>query len=342
MNTIPHITLEQATAIVGESLAADWVIPMNRMIDAANAVQEIEYITAEQARELGAGKAEWRFAKSDGVWCVCGKYCEYLEHSWFGNRPIKYRAVKQAQPEPVDPHAALRAEYAKQVKEGTLGNFVWSFKNKPDDTETECVADPVWSLTTAYFCTPKSEHYVYKHLYCMVAKQGEPAKRMTRDAAKKLWDELGHTVEWFSGITQTRFYADHILEFDDTKDGKPAGEPVIYTYAPKQLKVIKWSDMPVGVAVQTVNKKLVCTFVGMAANNLISIYNKTAGADDYRAAKFELAPASEQPWIAVQGDQPPLYEIMQQLFAKGIETCASGKRFKVTGIAKGYVLEGAV
>jgi len=59
--------------------------------------QESEYITAAQARELGAGNAEIRNAHTDN-WIVCGEGFKY-------HPDFIYRAIKQAQPEPVDPHA---------------------------------------------------------------------------------------------------------------------------------------------------------------------------------------------------------------------------------------------
>ena len=77
-------------------------------------LQESEYITAEQARELGAGNAEFSLQDGCNEWHVTTFNCPYLDNALLSRTPIKYRAIK-AQPEPVDPHAALRAEYAKQV-----------------------------------------------------------------------------------------------------------------------------------------------------------------------------------------------------------------------------------
>ena len=145
-------------------------------------------------------------------------------------------------------------------------------------------------------------------------------KTMTREKAKLLQAELGDTVNWIN----PEGYAISGKEFSfDYSFG-------IYTYKlkAKPLKQIEWKDVPVGVAVQTVNKKLVCTFVGMAANGLISIYNKTAGADDYRAAKFELAPAADQPWIPVIA--PP--EGLTVEYSKFHEC------LRITGIAEGWKL----
>ena len=63
-----------------------------------------ELISAEEARKLGAGKAEW-YAPMDKTWNVCDSHFTYTEKfewrkdPYFGVR-IKYRAIKQ--PEPVE------------------------------------------------------------------------------------------------------------------------------------------------------------------------------------------------------------------------------------------------
>ena len=111
--TIPKITIEQFRAA---SPAKDDLLEIfNNRIDKANAEQqESEYITAEQARELGAGNAEF-FGNDTQSWYECEAGCKYFSEIY--NKPVKYRAIKQAQPEPVDQHAKLRAEYAKQATE---------------------------------------------------------------------------------------------------------------------------------------------------------------------------------------------------------------------------------
>jgi hypothetical protein len=90
----------------------------NRALELQYAAEQSQeqYITAEQARELGAGGAEYQYSKNNAPWTnwiTCIDDCVYAEsdYSW----KVKYRATKQAQPEPADPHATLRAEYAKQV-----------------------------------------------------------------------------------------------------------------------------------------------------------------------------------------------------------------------------------
>jgi hypothetical protein len=171
--TIPHITIEQAKAAVGIGQAEGWLQSLNRLIDSANAQQESEYITAEQARELGAGNAEWR---SGGYsdWQICGEDFQYFSLG------VKYRAIKQAQSKPIDPHAAIRAEYAKQVEEGTTGFYLWELKNSTD--KWVAIGYPSWSSDCIYHCTDIS---------CYVSKDGEPAIRMLTEEAASLLKNVG-------------------------------------------------------------------------------------------------------------------------------------------------------
>jgi hypothetical protein len=103
MNTEPKITQEHLDAAAdqmsGYELMLDFV---NKVIEIALAEQqEGEYITAAQARELGVGNAEIRNAFGD--WVICqGNIYGYPNDA-------KYRAIKQAQPEPVG-HIKLLGE----------------------------------------------------------------------------------------------------------------------------------------------------------------------------------------------------------------------------------------
>lgn len=65
---------------------------INQLVD--EDMQE-QYITADDARKLGAGNAE--FQKANGVWAKCSKWCVYnTTHD--GGAAIKYRAIKQPVP----------------------------------------------------------------------------------------------------------------------------------------------------------------------------------------------------------------------------------------------------
>jgi hypothetical protein len=292
----------------------------NRAIEIALAEQqEREYITAAQARELGSGNAEYSINEVD--WYTCKVTCEYRTNAVFSYRPYKYRAIKQ-------PHAALRAEYAKQVEEGTTGFYLWEYMNPMCDFWRTCIVDPSWNPDKQYRCTDIS---------CYVAKQGEPAKRMLRTEAQELQRQTDETHEWRlpNGSYRNEVYANGKLTFTDKGT---------YTYAPKALKQVKWSDMPVGVAVQDTTTNVVWTYQGSAVGEdalVTQPQSRPFGMRWIILQNLTLAPASEQPWIAVQ-DTGTLEFFQRELISKGLNVSGSFGRIKVTGIAEGYVLEGAV
>jgi hypothetical protein len=227
-----------------------------RRYRAIKQAQQETYITAAQARELGAGAAEWNYNDTSNRWFLCTDQCVYPSY-------LKYRAIKQAQTEPVDhvkllgetygflqstcpecyadaafhavpepiraqaiapyaepsdqsgervrhtqeagrievdPHATLRAEYAKQVKDGTTGFYLWELMTtaNPDVWQRKMTGEkPDWTATT---------QYRYIDISCMVSKDGEPAIRMLRTDAQELQAELGDTVEWSHATTDGRSY----------------------------------------------------------------------------------------------------------------------------------------
>ncbi len=128
---------------------------------------EQEYITAEEARELGAGKAEW-FDDAFKQWKLCTPdICNY--HSYF-----KYRAIKQHEPldlsnikgvgrnfeikpEPVDPHAELKAMYEQQTRNGTTEFYLWEFLYLKTNEWRVIPVDvpPLFINPVQYRCTPK-------------------------------------------------------------------------------------------------------------------------------------------------------------------------------------------
>ena len=94
---------------------------LNKAIEIALAEQqESEYITAEQARELGAGNAEFHKPvpayQSLNEWDVVGYTHQYSHHN-------KYRPIKQAQPEQrISMHQAMMlgkdgAEYFNELSQ---------------------------------------------------------------------------------------------------------------------------------------------------------------------------------------------------------------------------------
>ena len=133
--TVPHITITDAHWIAADKATGgyNYVEMCNKAIEIALAEKASEqYITAEEARKLGAGKAEY-FHHWSNVWLLCHLDCSY-DHNF------KYRAIKQEYdeaaflkrfeenikadkarslvPEPVEPHAELKAMYEQQVKDG--------------------------------------------------------------------------------------------------------------------------------------------------------------------------------------------------------------------------------
>lgn len=346
--TIPRITIESAHwTEANNQLRAigDYsvIMAINKAIEIAlaeaNAQQETQ-ISAEEARKLGAGNAEWFGTFSS--WIVCSEAFQYP--TWSGTSKIKYRAIQpKAQPEPqraacpqppkkepVDPHAALRAEYVRQrdAVPCELGFYLWEASALPNKWTD--IGIPDWSLNLQYRCTDIS---------CYVSKDGDGAIRMLRTEAQTLWDELGYTVEWFSGVKQTRFPADQILEFDDTKDGKHDSEPAIYTYKLKPAKVVAWADVPVGVRVIFYGASYLLVGASATKALLSSKNNLRVTKVDLEIAmgdrEIELAPAADQPWIAVQ-DESEFYKTVEGLMYDWRGGC-----FKIVGLAEDYEMEKA-
>jgi hypothetical protein len=104
---IEHI--QKAIEYMGEPVGCNptlWFIGVYKRINeiALAEQQESEYITAEQARELGEDKVEW-FAPyaNPPTWIPCRGDAKFPRYFSGTAMEIKYRAIKQAQPEPVDP-----------------------------------------------------------------------------------------------------------------------------------------------------------------------------------------------------------------------------------------------
>jgi hypothetical protein len=175
---------------------------------------------------------------------------------------------------------------------------------------------------------------------------------MTVEAAQKLFEQTAETHDWFY---------QHPQAMSCKCGADPAfAEGYTYTYtlkAPK-LKPLDWSKMPAGVTLRTVNKKMLCTFIGMSGG-LISAYSKTMGADDFRPNRFELAPAESQPWLYWGGGECPVPTgVTCQITFRSGETREPKVRmmnwqhenshpgdiiaYRITGVASGYTDGGAV
>jgi HNH endonuclease len=229
-----------------------------------------------------------------------------------------------------DNHAALRAEYAKQVKEGTTGFYLWEFQSDGFPKQTPTHYAPEFRAHAKYFCTDIS---------CMVAKQGEPAKRMLRTEAQALQRSLGDAVEWLTPY-KSNLKGRKVFAFC---------EQGTYTYAPKALKQVSWSDMPVGVMTNKgeLREVFMATYGDNRQQATVEVAMPTASSQKsprhFYCTDLTLAPASEQPWIAVQRNEDGV-AIREKAVTTGlcIELHHTREKYKITGIAKGYVLGGAV
>jgi hypothetical protein len=186
--------IEKAIEYMGAPVGCNptvWFIGVNTRINAialaeqqalaapeVSAKQESEFITAEQARELGAGNAEWRW--SDGTWESVGDVFPYFTDA-------QYRAIKQAQPEPSIKRADLCIEYLRQRNNVPceLGFYLWEYKNPSYDSWRECIVAPRFVAEHGYRCTDIS---------CYVSKDGEPAIRMLIEDAIKVLSDTKNTA----------------------------------------------------------------------------------------------------------------------------------------------------
>jgi hypothetical protein len=334
----------------------------------ANAQQET-YITADQAQKRGAGNAEYRSNKF-WVWQTCGENFMYWS-------TLQYRAIKQAQPEPVDPHAALRAEYGKQVMLGTVKFYKWEckFDNYYDWSEVSVGAG--FSSNKQYRCTDIS---------CYVSKDGDPAIRMLRKDVQELQAKLGNAVEW---ETPTGYHSRCNFEFDQIRtytyrtkatiklDGnmvtpeQAAAEweskqetcdlwfkstdcswvklsnliPIVtvssegeYELRAKPAKEVKWADVPAGVALKQKDDTLLYLYHGFNSSYKPQLSNLGAEACNIFSTPFE------ELELAPAADQP---WIARQDSYKGqvlglVYEWRDNKSYKITGLAEGFKMEGSV
>jgi hypothetical protein len=169
----------------------------------ANEQQET-YITAEQARELGAGNAEFNHPTMRDEWNVCAETCSY-PNSIYGEN-YKYRAIR-AQPD----DSVIRVGDKVRIGVYVCGEFKpMSLAIVVEDVDAQlCRVDKMSLHGGAPWITLEQKSHLRKEtqaqpepvdeqLYCQVSKDGEPAKRMLRTDAQKLQAESGDTVDWFN------------------------------------------------------------------------------------------------------------------------------------------------
>lgn len=415
MNQVPHITIEQAKhAFTGAVAPLELLKIYNERIDKANAEQSQEQplISAEEARKLGAGNC--LCLDADGQWRVTTDKCEFPK--WRGTSEIKYRALQpQAQPEPtiqktsltdelertksfykpepVEPHAELKAMYEQQVKDGTVDLFRWDYNHHGTSGQwLECGVPPNWNPTTEYRCVNLPT--------CQVRNEdtGE-LKTMTREAAKLLQAETKDVCDWF--LDGDRMPEDYEIEFNVEGiytykrkanlvklDGKLMSreaaialweskkdthrvwfklpymdgfdnvillngevpvfnsDDVEYQLRARPLKQIDWKDVPVGVMLRV---RATGSIVECRSFNRLTDGIRTESIDGHgrtmtnerTSEAFELAPADQQPWIAVQDDDLHTMHGKEKWLANHgilIEVHDSEEKYRITGIAKGWKL----
>jgi hypothetical protein len=232
--------------------------------------EQSEFISAEQARALGAGGAQ--YLNAFGHWCECSDGFQYP--TWRGTTEFKYRAIKQPAPR-----------------------------------------------TTV---------------------NGES---MTVEAAEKLKEKLGDTVDWFDWSAmrpQTKSLGTWGFSSED-----------FYAYTPKQpkLKPLDWSKMPIGVMTDA------GIFSAFHWGYCIVVMPMHEMPQRILPQNLCLAPASEQPWLYWGGGECPVpegctFEVTLRdkeirtsvgTFKYGyVDTDCEVIAYRITGVASGYTDGGAV
>lgn len=168
--TIPHITIEQAIAFAGAVFPLELLKIYNERIDKANAEQERPIITAEEARKLGAGKAE--FQNDFGEWVICGE--EHL------NYVAKYRAIKQPEPVAIGMRDAIYKDSTPKLHVGSSSFEDWfqvqpfatqvGIKQMCRDSYAAGMGDPL--VTYAAPSEPVEPHVELRAMYEQQVKDG--------------------------------------------------------------------------------------------------------------------------------------------------------------------------
>ena len=176
-------------------------------------------------------------------------------------------------------------------------------------------------------------------------------KLVTREAAIAKYEALKDTHDLL-------FNANLLFNAKQTKEWKmPVGllewanfdaRGIGYRLRPKAKKQISWADMPVGIAVCCHEVPHGTTFIYQGGEPPL-ITQVGMGWQGLNTRKLTLAPAAEQPWIAVQDDGIELpdglvLEVHSSDGVKQIKTTGKVVEifnvFKVIGIESGYELGG--
>jgi hypothetical protein len=151
------------------------------------------------------------------------------------------------------------------------------------------------------------------------------------------WELLEETHEmWFKmfplGFTKVEGVPKDIVSYLSYNSDR-----VEYELRPKALKIVKWADMPMGVMT---NHGI---FHGVFGDR--GMVKRQGELPQYiLIPELTLDPASKQPLIAVNGKFNKVEGLIYETKVDAGYGTSDGDIacFKITGIAKGYVLEGAV
>lgn len=106
---------------------------------------------------------------------------------------------------------------------------------------------------------------------------------------------------------------------------------------------LAWADVPVGVAVRDKTTGVVWLYQGSENGNAVlnNHPGNPFGSRWIDVGDLEIAPAADQPWVAVQGVETGR-GVTQALQSKGFMTALHGsyEKYRITGVAEGYKLEG--
>lgn len=192
------------------------------------------------------------------------------------------------------------------------------------------------SATAADFVTwaqSRARHTINEVLIEMTEANAEQEQYITAEEARAL---EAQNVEWFAPDANPPawFNCKGVVIIDCFRG---TNEPIKYR-AINQPKLIPldWKDVPVGVAVVYKGK----TYIFQSCKNKpYAMLIMDVSAIYPALGEFELAPASEQPWIAVQDDDPHTMHGKEKWLATHgilIEVHDSEEKYRITGLASGY------
>ena len=302
MNQVPHITIEQAKAI-WSMLAVQKHHAANILIDKANADQEQPLITAEEARKLGVGKAE--FQAGDGEWIVCKPTC-------------------QVRNDDTGKTETMTREKAKLLQAETMDICDW----------LNCGLSAPQNMLFAFDAIGI---YTYKLKANLVKLDGE---LMTREAAIVKWESRKDTCDCYvSTESRPMWEATKQPSFSRHNDFGFCE----YQIRAKPLKQVSWNDVPVGVAVRDMVNNVTWLYQGFDHASDVLLTNQKNMPFGMRwdaSQNLELAAASEQPWIAVQ-DGETCHGIALDLATKGlvVQKHERDEKYRITGLAEGHELK---